>query len=49
MSERIPCSEYDAEKVRCLSGFPILHSVCHGAPPRVSDLRRARHRPYVHA
>nr|WP_321144572.1 hypothetical protein [Pseudomonas extremaustralis]MDY7067816.1 hypothetical protein [Pseudomonas extremaustralis] len=31
MSERIPCSEYDAEKVRCLSGFPVLHSVCHGA------------------
>lgn len=33
MPEKIPCVEYDAAAHKCLSGFPVLHSVCRGAPP----------------
>lgn len=32
MPERIPCVEYDAAAIRCNSGFPVLHSICHGGP-----------------
>jgi hypothetical protein len=32
MPERIPCVEYGPTNDRCISGFPVTHSICRGGP-----------------
>jgi hypothetical protein len=32
MPEIIPCVEYDPLNNRCISGFPVTHTICRGGP-----------------